>query len=232
MRIFEAKSFVECFRAASAYVLHSARRKSDMNEIQDIILKVSFSDEDAEELARFVEKVSSDDRFRFGLEKATRAYVREVDSITKPSYIGRLKDYCFIKPGSNDFAGIAQFDVLQRVVAETPQASNLVLAVHHPSDIEDGFRPGYVPCLSFIDVKYRHGSLSVKFFFRSCDFQEVLLYDLYFCIKIFEKIEAIFKENEKVVIEDRCAIFYFSRAFFYKRRSHLLQGVLDMADVG
>jgi thymidylate synthase len=108
----------------------------------------------------------------FEFETACRAYVRKKGNMTKPSYIGRIRSFEFFKQGRNSWEGIDQIARVLDKFAIEPQASNLGISIFHPDDLTDAFRPGYVPCLSFIDVKYRQKMMRMKFFFRSCDIGE------------------------------------------------------------
>lgn len=198
-----------------------ATRKSDMSEVQDVCLSLEIDEYGAERFFGFANSLSCAKPFAIGFEKARRAYVREEGNITKPSYIGRIRAFKFLKPGSNNWKGIDQISRLLERFALAPQASNLSISVFHPDDLIDGFRPGYVPCLSFIDVKYRGATMRMKFFFRSCDIASVGIFDVFFCLKLQHEVVRLAREiAPNVPIADQATTFFFSRAFFYTRRKH------------
>lgn len=214
----EAK-FLEAYFACADHVVTHGRRKSDMNEVQDLACLISPNFDEWLKFQEFVENISEKPELRYGAEKAKRAYERLSGNITKPSYIGRLKEFPFLKTGTNDFTPIDQIALVIEKFGEAPQSSNLSMSIFHPSDLRDAFRPGYVPCLSFVDIKFRNGELRTKFFFRSCDFAEVALFDFFHCAKIHYLLNDHFREQRPdVSIVDSKILFFFSRAFTYKRK--------------
>jgi thymidylate synthase len=230
MKAFETECFVEGFQKISQYLVANGTRKSDMMECQDIVLKVCFDNNALDRLTQFISNISKIADYTKGFEKAKRAYLREKGNITKPSYIGRMKNFSFLKPGSNSFDGINQISRFGEKFAEAPQASNFTISVFHPDDLVDGFRPGYVPCLSFIDVKYRAGHFTSKFFFRSCDIAEVGAFDLFYCSNLHRQLikEALDRRPDVQLVQESC-IFYFSRAFYYKRKIPAFQTLINQS---
>ena len=167
---------------------------------------------------RLIAAIRRKDDFKYGDEKSGRAYVRKQGNITKPSYIGRMRDYDFFRPQSNNVEPIDQIELILENFERTPQASNFSVAIFHPTDLRDQFRPGYVPCLSLIDIKYRHGSLATKFLFRSCNLGEVGIYDLFHCMKLHAELSSEMKARRPdLSFDNERALIFFSRAFAYKR---------------
>lgn len=219
MHFVSRENFLEAYLACADYVVEHGLRKSDMNEVQDLACLISPSHNEWRNFQQFVEEVSTKLELKYGADKAKRAYERLSGNITKPSYIGRLKEYPFLKIGANDFTPIDQIALLAEKFGEAPQSSNLSMSIFHPSDLRDAFRPGYVPCLSFVDVKFRNGELRTKFFFRSCDFAEVALFDFFHCSRIHYLLSEQFRvQRPDIHIEYSKILFFFSRAFTYKRK--------------
>lgn len=219
MKHIQGDSLCRLYLDGADLVVRNGRRKSDMNELEDVVLSYRYSESDFEKYCDIISAISDHELFRHGREKAGRAYGKFKGNITKPSYRGRMDAFPFLKAGSNSFEPINQFEIIGKQFAEAPQSSNLALSVFHPSDIADAFRPGYVPCLSFIDLKFRAGKLNTKFFFRSCDFAEVAVFDLYYCVKLSEYIASDFRlRRPDLNVDVHNVIWYFSRAFTYKRR--------------
>jgi hypothetical protein len=212
-------SLLGAFLKCTELVVKNGVRKSDMAEIQDLLCKVILTDQDVSEFRDFVHGLEDNPILKGGREKAQRAYKRLSSSITKPSYIGRMRDYQFFKAGANDWDPIDQFEIISDQFETAPQSSNLGMIIFHPNDISDAFRPGYVPCLSFVDVKFRNGNLATKFYFRSCDFAEVGLFDFYHCLDVHREIVGRFnRKRPDVDITEQSILWNFSRAFTYNRR--------------
>lgn len=178
--LIESSCILSAYLSMIDLCARESARKSDMSEVQDVCLSLSIDEERAERFFAFARTLGRTKPFSLGFEKARRAYMRQRGNITKPSYIGRMRSFQFRKPGCNDWRGIDQVERVLERFALAPQSSNLAISIFHPDDLIDGFRPGYVPCLSFIDLKYRAGTMRMKFFFRSCDIGEVGLFDLFF----------------------------------------------------
>lgn len=219
MHLVSEQKLLPAYLKCVDLVLEMGMRKSDMAEIQDLLCKVSLSPSDVKAFNKFVRDVENHPELVKGREKALRAYQRRSGSITKPSYIGRLREYPFLKQSSNDWTPVDQFEIIANQFLTAPQSSNLGMIVFHPNDIRDAFRPGYVPCLSFVDVKFRGGSLTTKFYFRSCDFAEVALFDFYHCLEIHGQIASMFADvRPDVIVSTQSILWNFSRAFTYNRR--------------
>ena len=224
-------NILSAFLRCADVVLQDGVRKSDMSEVQDLMCKIALTDSDITSFQGFVKEVQDLPELHRGSKKAQIAYERVVGNITKPSYIGRLRQYPFVRSGSNDWSSIDQFKIIADQFEDAPQLSNLGMIVFHPLDISDAFRPGYVPCLSFVDIKFRGSRLSCKFYFRSCEFCEVAIFDFYHCINIQNIIASEFKKRRPdIAIIDREILFNFSRAFTYNRRRGGIFAIRSAAD--
>ena len=216
--VIEKPCPLQAYREACRLLLELGVRKSDMNEVQDILLSFPVTSKNWKTLSGFISRIRSCDAFEYGDQKSTRAYVREQGNITKPSYIGRMKNYDFFRQQSNNIEPINQFELVLDNFEKTPQASNFSIAVFHPTDLRDQFRPGYVPCLSMVDVKYRHGNLATKYLFRSCNLGEVGVYDLFHCLSLHRELaDGMKSRRPDLDFTDQRAILFFSRGFAYKR---------------
>lgn len=219
MHFVARERFLDAYLDCADHVVDEGRRKSDMNEVQDLACLISPDFAEWQSFQDFVNRISGRPELKHGAEKAKRAYERLSGNITKPSYIGRMREFPFLKSGANDFTPIDQISLLAEKFGEAPQSSNLSMSVYHPSDLRDAFRPGYVPCLSFVDVKFRNGELRTKFFFRSCDFAEVALFDFFHCSRIHYLLADSFRlQRPDIDILESKILLFFSRAFTYKRK--------------
>lgn len=219
--LIEERCVLKAYEMVIDFCLEQSVRKSDMSEVQDVCVALEIDDLGAQRFFGFLDELKMTKPFSKGYEKACRAYVRKNGNIMKPSYIGRMRSFEFIRPGSNDWRGIDQIARVMERFTVTPQASNLSISIFHPDDLVDGFRPGYVPCLSFIDLKFRRGLLRMKFIFRSCDVGEVGIFDIFYCLRLQREI----LQNTRgiachVDVARQAATFFFSRAFFYTRRKN------------
>lgn len=229
MKCVEQTCLVEAYLECAGYVVSEGKRKSDMNEVQDLFCTVALTNENFAKTEKFIEALGAEPELKYGLEKARRAYEKLEGNITKPSYIGRVVGFPFLKPGSNDLSPIDQIDLVAEKFADAPQSSNLAISVFHPSDLRDAYRPGYVPCLSFVDVKFRAGELRTKFFFRSCDFAEVAIFDFYFCSRIhFEVLRRCALKRPDIEFQKSQVSWFFSRAFTYKRKRAPITAIRKM----
>lgn len=231
MQLIKSNGLLTAFAKCAEFVLAEGIRKSDMSEVQDLVCEIKLLEADIVNFKAFVDRLSTHELLAPGFEKALRAYRRPQGNITKPSYIGRLLRYPFLQKSTNDWSPIDQFEVVLEQFEQAPQSSNLGMIVFHPHDIRDAFRPGYVPCLSFIDIKYRAGELRTKFYFRSCDFAEVALFDFYHCIELHERLLASCKARRPdLEFKKQRVLINFSRAFTYNRKRAPLRLILAAAN--
>lgn len=185
-------------------------------EIQDLVLRVPYGQYVAAELKRYIEHLFDAEPLKLakGLRKAERAYARNGDRITKPSYISRIRSYSDYSKRTKLVSTIDQIKSVARVFCEEPNASYHVISIFRPLDLLEKFRPGYVPCVICADFKYREKKLVGKFFFRSCDAYNLLPFDLFYCIGISEQlIDQIVINGFRGKIELAEVMFWFSRIY-------------------
>jgi hypothetical protein len=79
---------LKCFDAAGEKHNHNF-------EVQDLVLRIQHTHAVTVEFRRFIEFIFETEPMRLGkgLRKAERAYLRNGDRITKPSYISRIRSY-------------------------------------------------------------------------------------------------------------------------------------------
>ena len=201
-------------------ILHcfeSVRERHNHNfEIQDLVLRVPHTRAVSNELRRFIEYLFETEPLKLakGLRKAERAYLRNGDRITKPSYISRVRSYRDFSKRTKLVSTIDQIKSVARVFCEEPNASYHVISIFRPMDLLEKFRPGYVPCVICADFKYRDKKLVAKFFFRSCDAFNLLPFDLFYCIGLAEQLlDQIVIDGFRPKIELAEVMFWFSRIF-------------------
>lgn len=185
-------------------------------EIQDLVLRIPHTRAVTNELRRFIEYLFESEPLKLakGLRKAERAYIRNGDRITKPSYISRVRSYRDFSKRTQLVSTIDQIKSVARVFCEEPNASYHVISIFRPVDLLEKFRPGYVPCVICADFKYRDKKLVGKFFFRSCDAFNLLPFDLFYCIGLAEQLlDQIVMDGFKHKIELAEVMFWFSRIF-------------------
>jgi hypothetical protein len=109
-----------------------------------------------------------------GSKRALKAFFSNADTITKPSYIGRLNNGLVwdIPEG--------QRDILIEGFIREPLSGGLVFSVFHPKDLIERRRPGYVPCLVSGSLLVHRHELHINAFFRSQSIVEFGFHDLLF----------------------------------------------------
>lgn len=128
---------------------------------------------------------------KYGRRRANKAYVRYSDTITKPSYINRLK-------GEVSGYEYSQFDQVERQFVSQPYSGSLVFSIFKPNDLFERRRPGYVPCLVSGSFVFDGDELHLNAFFRSMSIIEFGVYDMIFLRKTqMEVIENISCYNEE-----------------------------------
>jgi len=185
-------------------------------EVQDLVLRLPYSREVTVELRRFVEFLCEREPLKLatGLRKAERAYLRNGDRITKPSYVSRVRSYQDFSKRTKSISTIDQIKTVARIFCEEPNASYHVISVSRAIDLLEKFRPGYVPCVICADFKYRNRKLVAKFFFRSCDAYNLLPFDLFYCIGLSEQLlNQIIINSFPRKIELGEIMFWFSRIY-------------------
>jgi Thymidylate synthase len=203
------RDVLQCFDIAG-------ERHNHNFEVQDLVLRIPHSRVVAVELRRFVESLFDTEPLHLakGLRKAERAYLRNGDRITKPSYIGRIRSYSDFSKRTKLISTIDQVKTVARLFCEEPNASYHVISIFRPIDLLEKFRPGYVPCVICADFKYREKKLTGKFFFRSCDAYNLLPFDLFYCVSVAEQLlDQIMMDGFKRKIELAEVMFWFSRIY-------------------
>lgn len=185
-------------------------------EIQDLVLRVPFARDVTVELRRFIEFIFEAEPLTLGkgLRKAERAYIRNGDRITKPSYISRVRSYQDYSKRTKLVSNIDQIRSVARAFCNEPNASYHIISIFRPIDLIEKFRPGYVPCVICADFKFRRGKIVAKFFFRSCDAYNLLPFDLFYCISIAEQLlDQIAMNGFSRKVELDQIMFWFSRIY-------------------
>jgi thymidylate synthase len=113
---------------------------------------------------------------QFGRLRAKKAYENLNDTITKPSYIGRLRHY-----GSQ---GIDQIENTVSIASKEPASGGLCFNIFEPEDLIKRLRPGYVPCLISGTFIVHDGEFQLTAFFRSQSIIEFAIYDLIYLRKL------------------------------------------------
>jgi hypothetical protein len=146
----------------------------------------------------------------FGERRAKKAFVDEVDTVTKPSYVRRLRNFC----GKTN-----QFENMAAIASKEPASGGLVFSVFSPNDLLDRRRPGYVPCLVSGSLLLHAGELQLNAFFRSQSVIEFGIFDLMF----LRSLQIEFLEKFKAQAEYKAAVvagplnLHFARILIHRR---------------
>jgi hypothetical protein len=211
----------------------SARQRHNHNfEIQDVVLHINSRSTVG--LRAFLDLLIEKEPLRLGkgLRKAERAYTRNGDRITKPSYIRRVRSFIDFSRKTRSLSDIDQIKTVARGFCKEPNASYHIISVFRPVDLLDKFRPGYVPCVICADFKYRNKKLIAKFFFRSCGAYNLLPFDIFYCTDIVEQLkEEIMRNNFPEDIKIDRIMFWFSRIYISRfdidHRSSMIKKIYD-----
>ncbi len=148
---------------------------------------------------------------KFGHDRARRAYRSTSDTLTKPSYIGRLRD--FGKEGRG-----CQLENIREMLCREPTSGGLVFSVFHPHDMRDGFRPGYVPCLVSGSFLVHEKELQINAFFRSQSVVEFGIQDLLFLRRIQQEVFAGLSHQKRLRNVTLGSLnLYFARVIVQRR---------------
>lgn len=192
------------------------KRHNHNFETQDLIIQLSEAAPAIVDLRNFLAFGALDSPWRLqrGAEKASRAYVKTNDPVTKPSYIKRVLAFSDYSERAKLPSKINQISSVAVGFCKEPNASYHVISFFRPIDLLEKFRPGYVPCVVSADFKYRDGALHAKYFFRSCDAYNLLPFDMSYCVSIAERlIEEIRKTGFKKPLKLGDVSFWFSRIY-------------------
>jgi len=145
-------------------------------QLAPVFASIGYSDQCIANLQAFELALAQifPDLSNHGSKRALKAFVRNADTITKPSYIGRLNNGLAwdLPDGQRDI-------LIERFIRE-PLSGGLVFSVFHPKDLIARRRPGYVPCLVSGSLLVHRHELHLNAFFRSQSIVEFGLHDLLF----------------------------------------------------
>ena len=162
-----------------------------MWQIAPVMASIAFTSTGVEDLEGFASAVARafPELGLHGQRRAHKAFVDEAGSLTKPSYVGRLR--------KGDVWGMAQGQrsLLLDAFIREPLSGGLVFTVFHPRDLVDRKRPGYVPCLVAGSLVVHDHALHLNAFFRSQSIVEFGVHDLLF----LRKFQVEFLENSLAV---------------------------------
>ncbi|MHB9399890.1 thymidylate synthase [Mesorhizobium sp. RSR380A] len=174
-----------CCRAISEVFLQGKRVKRSL-EISPLVIFIPYS---PERFTYFAER-----RYEYGellgirglkaIERTARVYTSEKNRVSKPSYRSRLENFPDTASRPVPLNAINQIDKIVSEVSAFPRASTHVFTFFRPSDLYNKRWPGYVPCPTSGDFKYRDGKLSLNVMFRSCDILNFLYNDIYYLRQI------------------------------------------------
>ncbi|MGE4193716.1 MAG: hypothetical protein AB7E51_10035 [Pseudodesulfovibrio sp.] len=158
---------------------------------------------------------------REGLKRAQRVYATTEYRRSKPSYRKRLIQYPDTPRKKNyPYTHVDQIACIAKDLASKPGYSCLSFTVLRPSDLIDKFRPGYVPCLTAGDFKFRNNKLNLNVLFRTCDALMLGFHDIYYMRLLQNEVLCMAKEltnNEKLLAGEIGELnIYFSRIFINK----------------
>ncbi|NHZ48741.1 thymidylate synthase [Nitratidesulfovibrio liaohensis] len=128
-----------------------------------------------------VRRYAQNDEIVRGWLKSVKAYSVFRDRPQKPSYGLRIRSY-------NSFGCIVdQLDAVAARISEKPGYSCQSILVYSPVDLIKMVRPGYVPCVTAIDVKVRDSLLHFHILMRSLDVYSSMIFDMLW-LRILQRI--------------------------------------------
>lgn len=147
----------------------------------------------------------------YGEKRAKRAFSQQNDSVTKPSYINRIRNFCHRE--------IDQVANITAIAARERCSSGLVFSVFDPGDLIRRRRPGYVPCIVSGTVLLSRDELQMNVFFRSQSVLEMGLFDLLFLRRFQTELVSAFRElrSDLSSIESGTLNIFCSRIFIHRR---------------
>jgi hypothetical protein len=152
-------------------------------QVAPFFCRIPFSAEGTARLRQLDEEIKRDlpALHKYGNDRARRAYRSEKDTLTKPSYIGRLRNF-----GGENLG--CQLGTIGAILRHEPTSGGLVFSVFHPEDLRSRPRPGYVPCLVCGSFLVHDGEFHINAFFRSQSVVEFGLHDLLFLRQIQQEV--------------------------------------------
>jgi hypothetical protein len=172
------RNIVECCRAGG-------EKHDGIWQAAPVFCRIPFSADAVERLIALDAAIQRElpELHKFGRDRARRAYHSTGDTLTKPSYIARLRD--FGKAGHG-----CQLENIGEILRREPTSGGLVFSVFNPDDIRNRFRPGYVPCLISGSFLVHDREFQINAFFRSQSVVEFGLHDLLFLRRIQQEVFA------------------------------------------
>ena len=192
---------------------HGGRHQDGIWQVSPVHARIPYSVTSIKLMESFSEDLAAHipELWSFGSKRAKKAYSSRKHTISKPSYIARLRNYC------NEWRA-CQIESILSLFEREPFSGGLVFSIFHPSDILQRFRPGYVPCLiSGVFLKVGQ-ELHLNAFFRSQSIIEFGLYDLMFLRSLQKELVSRIKEKKpRAKIECGALNLSFSRAIVQRR---------------
>lgn len=147
----------------------------------------------------------------YGEKRAKRAFYQLNDSVTKPSYINRIRNFCH--------RDIDQVKNINAIAAREKFSSGLVFSVFDPDDLVRRRRPGYVPCIISGTVLLSGCELQLNAFFRSQSVLEMGLFDLLFLRRFQSEFVSAFRGLRCDLSQIECGSLniFCSRIFIHRR---------------
>jgi hypothetical protein len=161
----------------------------------------------------------------YGEKRANRAFSQLKDSVTKPSYINRIRNFC-----DRD---IDQVRNITAIASRERYSSGLVFSVFDPGDLIDRRRPGYVPCIISGTVLLAGNELQLNAFFRSQSVIEMGLFDLLFLRRFQSEFVSAFRGLRSDLSQVECGHLniFCSRVFIHRRLVKRNNNFLSRSDV-
>ncbi|TIU31768.1 MAG: hypothetical protein E5W38_14890 [Mesorhizobium sp.] len=224
-----------CLKAISEVFLQGRRVKRSL-EISPLVIFIPYSMEGFEYF--------SGRRYEYGellgvqglkaIERTARVYTSDKDRISKPSYRNRLENFPDTASRPAPLNAINQIEKLINEVSASPRASTHVFTFFRPSDLYNKRWPGYVPCPTSGDFKYRDGKLSLNVMFRSCDILNFLYNDIFYLrqIQFFVLNKAKEADGSKLprTAQPGQLNLFLSRAFIQTWEINSIQNLVEVID--
>jgi hypothetical protein len=208
------------FDSDVAYLYNTARLCMDegtgydgVKQIAPLFASIPYSEESLQHLQKLEQHLFYEfpELVKFGRLRAKKAYKSEKDTITKPSYIGRLRAFQDEK--------IDQIENIVRIAQKEPASGGLCFSVFTPQDLLNRRRPGYVPCLVSGSFLLHDQKLQLNAFFRSQSIIEFGIYDLIFLrefqIDLLNRLIGLEVYSNKITPGN--LNLFLARAFIHRR---------------
>lgn len=176
------------------YCRDAGEKKCDgMWQVAPVFCKIAYSQDGLQRLVALDAAIRDElpELHKFGKDRARRAYHSVSDTLTKPSYIGRLLDFHREGRGS-------QLDTIANILHHEPTSGGLVFSIFHPDDLRNRPRPGYVPCLISGSFLVHARKFQINAFFRSQSVVEFGIHDLLFLRRIQQEAFVEIKRTKRL----------------------------------